>query len=102
MYHVKVWPSFAQQQCLQQGAQGGDFTDVHLSDRLGAMLQHELQTLLHILLKQLQQVCSHGVWELERQREGSQRDCGTLCSDIKETFSYIINEATWLVRLRYS
>lgn len=67
MYHLKVWPSFAQQQSLQQGAQSGDFTDVNLSHRLGTMLQHKLKTLLHILLKQLQQVCPHWVWELERQ-----------------------------------
>lgn len=73
MYHFEVWPSFAQQQCLQQGAQCGDFTDVHLANRLGTMLQHKLKTLLHILLKQLQQVLAHWVWELKR-KQGMKED----------------------------
>lgn len=79
MYHFEVWSFFAQKQCFQQGAQCGDFTDVHLANCLGAMLHHKLKTLLHILLKQLQQVCSHWVWKLETQHgakeeRGSQRD----------------------------
>lgn len=59
MYHFEVWSIFAQKQCFQQGAKSGDFTDVHLANCLGTMLRHILKTLLHILLKQLQQVCSN-------------------------------------------
>ncbi|TNN42889.1 hypothetical protein EYF80_046926 [Liparis tanakae] len=55
-HHLQVRPSGAQQQRLQQAAQSGHLTDVHLPDGLSAMLQHEMKTLLHILLKQLQQV----------------------------------------------
>lgn len=66
MYHLKVWPAFVQQQCLQQGAESGHFTDVHLLNRLGTVLHNELKTLLHIQRKQLQQVCAHCAWELCR------------------------------------
>lgn len=59
MYHFEVWPVFAQKQCFQQEAQCGHFTDVHLAYCLGAMLQRKLKTFLYILLKQLQQICSH-------------------------------------------
>lgn len=58
-YLAKVWASFAQQKCLQQGAESVDFTDVHLANGLAAVLHYELKTFLHILLKQLQQVCLH-------------------------------------------
>lgn len=68
MYHIEVWPSFAQQQCLQQAAQCGDFTDVNLANCLGTMFQYKLQTFLHILFKQLQQVSAHWLWNLRRQK----------------------------------
>ena len=65
-YHIEVGPSFAQQQSLEQEAQSGDFTDVHLVNHLSAMLQNKPETALNILLKELQQVFSHCVRQLKQ------------------------------------
>lgn len=63
-HHLEVGPFFPQQQFLQQGAERSDLADVHLGHGLDAVLQDKLEALLHVLLKQLQQVRPHRLWQL--------------------------------------
>lgn len=59
MYHFKAGGVLAEQQCLEEAAEGGDLADVHLRHGLDAALRRKLETLLDVPLEQLHQVRTH-------------------------------------------